>query len=163
MKQKHKTFLVFTFPILIIINYFFRGQISEATAQNLITFFSIAFGFYITTIAVIFGSSYAHYLYKTIANDGRDREIHILRKYFKLASYWLLFSIMTIFILMIFGDKNHNNYLSFNLSLSASALFDPNLLCNAIILAISSINIFFMILIIHQILEALIKNAHLEQ
>lgn len=166
MKHKHNILFILLFTSLTLSIYFFGGKISEAVTQNLITFFSIAFGFYMTTIALIFGSSYAHNLYQAITIDGEKREIHVLKIYFKIASYWSLFSIVIILILMVFGKKNNDGYLSFDFDFSHFTLItsyiDLNLLWNALILAISSLNVFFMLLIIHQVFEALIHNIQIE-
>lgn len=144
----------------ILFCYFFDAKITEALSQNLITFFSIVFGFYMTSIAIIFNSSYAKHLYSKINDKGDKREIHILKDYFLVSGYWSLLSINLILLFMIFGEKS-NDVLT--LALQNFSLFgrtiESNLLINAFIFGISAVNIFFMTLIFNTILSGMVQES----
>lgn len=144
--------------------YFFNARLTEALSQNLITFFSISFGFFTTAIAVIFNSAYLKQLYKQIAPSGDKREIHVFANYLKLSAYWSIGSIMVILTYMMFASKAGKGGDALVLNLSEyifwSVVIKLDYLASAIVFGISSVNIFMMALVFNSLLYGLIQQAN---
>jgi len=109
MYKIHKIYLFLAIVIICIFNYVVNISISESLIQNFITFLSITFGFYMTSLSVLYNSKYIKKLYLEIDKiKPTQRKIHTLKTYFTNSAFWSLFS---IFILMIYSlvvkvDKN---------------------------------------------------------
>lgn len=157
MKKIHK---IISFIILIsitLICYILDTKITETASQNLVTFFSVVFGFYMTCIAILYSASYTKKLYKELdPNDKTKRKIDTLKRYFLTSGYWSILSITAIIIYTLFSKKVDGS-LSFGFE-SISNL-NVNLLINGIILGISAVNIFYMLLLLHTILDGIIEEA----
>lgn len=161
MSKKHYLLTLLIFASTSIASYFFDARISEALTQNLVTFFSIVFGFYATTMAIIFGSRYALFLYEKITPDGAKREIHVLKDYFLKAGYCTLLSIFSIIFLMVFGYKDKDGYLTLMLPVVFGVKISD--VFNALVLGLATVNVFLMILVFNFILDGMLKTAWMQR
>lgn len=106
--------------------FFIDVSISESLMQNFITFLSITFGFYMTSLSVLYNSKYIKKLYDEIdPKKPTQRKIHTLKNYFKNSAYWSLFSIGLLMTYSLIA-RMENNALSLNIffeSLLVSIIF----------------------------------------
>lgn len=65
---------------------------------NLITFMSITFGFYLTSLSILFSSKYLEILYDIDQIKPTQRRIHTLQHYIKNAIYSALVTIIACFL-----------------------------------------------------------------
>ncbi len=149
MYNKHKTIL-FIIGILIFssVYFLFDINISESMIQNFITFLSITFGFYMTSLSVLYNSKYIKKLYDEIdSKKPTQRKIHTLKAYFQNSAYWTLFSIAFIMICSLFSSISSNNILDFYTFIEA------------LIVMVISLNFIFMFLLFKVFLDGLIHEA----
>lgn len=146
MKKTHKWIAFAIFFIVGIVSFYLQALIKIENFQILVTFFSIVFGFYITAIAILYNSNYIRELYKKKNSEGSKRNIHILRDYLWISGCW---SVISIVILIIFSLLVTNQ----------SNLLSESLIIHSIVLGISSVNIFFMLLLFKHIVAALVLEA----
>ncbi|NDJ27636.1 hypothetical protein DMB95_06610 [Campylobacter sp. MIT 12-8780] len=78
------------------INEYMKGSVS-----NIITFMSICFGFYLTSLSILFSSKYLKKLYTEDHNKPTQRKIHTLKEYFQLAVYCALLTVIVSFIVLL--------------------------------------------------------------
>jgi len=100
---------VVVFVLFCVIMFFaikMKLIINNNIAQAIVTIFSIIFGFSITSIAMLFGSSVSKKMYKKIIKDRECREIHILKAYFTLYANLLVIAILLIIIFQILLENN---------------------------------------------------------
>lgn len=106
-----------SFILFLIISYFLLCVMDikkiiepmENFTTNIITFISIAFGFYLTSLSVIFSSKYIGMLNTTDERKPDQKKIHTLSEYFKLAIYCALTTIVVSFMTLIcifFNERN---------------------------------------------------------
>ena len=75
----------------VFIAFSFEAQMTDATAQNLVTFFSVVFGFYMTSIAILYNAAYTKSLHKKIDEKAQKRGTHFLKSYLLISGYWSIF------------------------------------------------------------------------
>ena len=77
---------------------------------NIVTFISICFGFYLTSLSILFSSDYIKSLNAEDAQKPTQRQIHTLQKYFKLAIYCSLQTIIAalsvLLLAFLFPNKH---------------------------------------------------------
>lgn len=84
MYNQHLMYLVFTAIGIFGILFFIDISITESLMQNFITFLSITFGFYMTSLSVLYNSKYIKKLYEEIdPKKPTQRKIHTLKNYFR--------------------------------------------------------------------------------
>ncbi len=142
---------------------FIKVGMTEIASKNLVTFFSVAFGFYMTSIAILYKSSYAKSLYKQIDDREQQRGIHKLKKYLLASGRCSIVSIGSIILFTLFSTKNDAGVLEIGLQ-SLSAFFmnfsiDLNLLLASFTFGVSAVNVFFMILLFNTILDGMVEEA----
>ncbi|EAH5167594.1 hypothetical protein D8I16_08230, partial [Campylobacter jejuni] len=64
-------------------------------------FVSICFGFYLTTLSILFSSRYIKLLNNEDSKKKTQRQIHTLKEYFRLAIYCALITIVFCFLILI--------------------------------------------------------------
>jgi len=104
MYKRHIAFMTIIFITISFLSFGSKFQINEESVNNLITFFSIVFGFYLTTFSVLYGS-------KTCTRLSSEQDPHIktqtmlqtLKKYFQTS---FVISISSTTILVIIGMLN---------------------------------------------------------
>jgi hypothetical protein len=164
MRQAHRIISALILGITTLICYMADAHMTDSVSQNLVTFFSIVFGFYLIWVALLYGTSYTKKLYQEIdSQNQRRRKIHTLKRYLLVSGYWCIFSITSIIVYTLFADKNASGVLNFTLCtlvvpFSEIPIYSSQLL-NGIIFGISSVNIFFMLLILHTLLDGMIEEA----
>ena len=134
---------------------------TDTTAQSLVTFFSVVFGFYVASIALLYNSSYIKNLHKRIDEKARARYIHILRDYLRFSGRYSIFSITLIIAFTTCTTKDASGVLSiapFVLPFMDWPL-DLNLLLTSALLGISAANIICMLLLLHAIINGMVEEA----
>lgn len=104
MYKRHKTISFVIFVLCIIIVFIFSYELPENSIASFVTFFSIIFGFYLTAISILYGSSFA----KRISSEEDPKQktqtkLHTLIAYFRVSSY---IAILSIVLLLIFSALN---------------------------------------------------------
>ncbi len=94
-------FLILSCFLSSIININNFIELLKNFITNIITFISIAFGFYLTSLSILFSSKYINMLNITDKRKSDQKQIHTLREYFKLAIYCALATIVISFITLI--------------------------------------------------------------
>lgn len=164
MKLIHKVISILLFLTVASLCYTFDAKLTEALSQNLVTFFSISFGFFTTAIAIIFNSAYLKQLYAQITPSGDKREIHIFSHYLKLSAYWSIGSIVIILAYMMFASKagldSNTLVLNFGQCTVKGVVINLDRLASAVIFGISSVNVFMMALVFNSLLYGLVLQAN---
>lgn len=148
MYQKHKLWIgVIGVTIFVLFSFVINIKLSESVIQNFITFISITFGFYMTSLSVLYNSRYIKRLYEEIdPQQPTQRKIHTLKAYFKYSAYWSLFSIaFTLFCSMISSVENN--------VLQLSAVIE------GLLVAILAINLIFTTFLFKVFMNGLIEEA----
>ncbi|MBB3811450.1 nitrate reductase NapE component [Pseudochelatococcus contaminans] len=161
MGSAQKLLALSVFLVITILAYLLRAGMTEAISQNIVTFMSIAFGFYMTSVAVLSGSGYARYLYGVVQKNRRG--IHVLRDYFRVGGLWSLSSIAMVMIYTIVSRKDVNGYLYIaDISGQHSAgIFSVDLgsLLLSCLFGIVSVNFILMTFIFNVILDNLVASS----
>ncbi len=133
--------------VFFIFFYCFEINITESLMQNFITFLSITFGFYMTSLSVLYSSKYIKRLYDEVDELKKTQtKIHTLKAYFKNSAYWSILSIIVLFIYSLFSKVNGN-------------ILETNSFFESLIISILSINFLFLILLLKVFLNGLLEEA----
>lgn len=109
MYRNHMLYVLISSILIFIMCFIVDVFISESLIQNFITFLSITFGFYMTSLSVLYNSKYIKKLYDEVdPRKPTQRKIHTLKNYFKNSAYWSLFSIalLIVYSLVTTVEKN---------------------------------------------------------
>lgn len=119
MKKIIKLLLSLSFVIFCILQYFLLGTyyIESNLINNIVTFFSIIFGFYITSLAIFVTSTYVSQLYKiTDQNNKSVTLLHTLITQYKVGLILILISILyLLFIEFILSQTDNNKIILSNI------------------------------------------------
>ena len=138
----------------------FDARLTEALAQNLVTFFSISFGFFTTSIAIIYNSALLKDLHEKITPDGSRREIHVLSSYLKQSAYWSIGSVISIIVYMMFSTNTNDSLLSgVGSHIVKGYTINLDTLLSSVLFGISSVNIFLMVLVFNSLLYGMAIQA----
>ena len=163
MKRIHKILSVLIVLTTTLIAFLFKAQMTDTTAQSLVTFFSVVFGFYMTSIAILYNADYTKDLHKKIDEKTQKRGTHTLKSYLTASGYCSILSILSIIIFTTFVTKNSEGILyTKNSSISLILIeesIDINLVLSSILFGISALNIFYMLLLLHTIIDGMIEEA----
>jgi len=147
MYSEHIKILFLTAIIVFIICFSIDVSISESLMQNFITFLSITFGFYMTSLSVLYNSKYIKKLYDEIdSKKSTQRKIHTLKSYFKASAYWSLFSIALLMIYSLTAKVESN-------ILVLSTFFE------SLLVFIVFVNFVFMFLLFNVFINGLVEEA----
>lgn len=147
MYSKHIIYLSLVSISIFGICFFIDVSISESLMQNFITFLSITFGFYMTSLSVLYNSKYIKKLYEEIdPKKPTQRKIHTLENYYKSSAYWSLFSIAVLIVYSL-TTKIQNNILVLD------SFFE------SILVSIVFINFIFMFLLFKVFVNGLIEEV----
>lgn len=154
MKKSHKIISIIIFLFVFVFSYYARFPVTTTVVQLLVTFFSIAFGFFITSIAILYNSSYLKELYNYIDKKNQKRGIHILIIYFRTSIYWSFISIGTIVLysLLINIDNLKETQVIF-------IGYDIQNVISSLVLSISCVNALFIFLLVNVILNGMSHEA----
>lgn len=147
MYSKHTKYLIFMTVCIFGISFLIDISISESLMQNFITFLSITFGFYMTSLSVLYNSKYIKKLYYEIDPiKPTQRKIHTLKSYFKASAYWSLLSIGLLMIYSLITKVEHSN-------------LDMNAFFEGILVSVVFINFVFMFLLFRVFINGLIEES----
>ena len=162
MKKIHKILSSLILLAITFITFLFEAKMTATTSQSLVTFFSIVFGFYMTSIAILYNADYTKSLHKKIDEKLQKRGTHILKSYFLTSGYWSIFSIVSIIIFTVFATRNNADILYIKIASLTLPLIDKiidiNLLLSSVLFGISALNIFYMLLLMNTIIDGLIEE-----
>jgi hypothetical protein len=164
MRKIHNKISLSIFIFVSLLSYFLKASITDVSAQLLVNFFSVVFGFYITSIAILYNSSYIKNLHATINQENNKRGTHELRDYLLVFGYWSIISTTTIIIFSIISTKDTSGVMTSNyFELVSRDFFNEfvniNKIFTSVIIGISSINIFYMVLLMHTIVNGMMSEA----
>ena len=163
MKKIHKYISVLIWLLVFVGACLSNAQLTDVTAQTLVTFFAVVFGFYITSIAILYSASYTKNLHKFIDEKDQKRGTHILKSYLLTSGYCSIFSITSIIVFTAFATKNSTGVLSTKIACFISPFIilpiDLNLLLSSALYGFAGLNVFFMILLLHTIIDGMIEEA----
>lgn len=151
-----------------VLFYLCDAKIYDYLTQNLITFFSIAFGFYITSVAVLYNAEFTKNLYAEVdSKRPTQRKIHTIKKYFEFSSLFSIFSVVSILLYSSLAEKEqdgllrvfHNFQITFN---DYSYELQSDRILASVILAISTMNILVIFLVIRIFLNGLLHEAKIK-
>jgi hypothetical protein len=147
MYSKHVKYLVFIAISIFGLLFFIDISITESLMQNFITFLSITFGFYMTSLSVLYNSKYIKKLYDEIdPRKPTQRKIHTLKNYFKNSAYWSLFSIGLLMSYSLI-TKVENSTLVLNTFLES------------LLVAVVFVNFVFMFLLFKVFINGLVEES----
>lgn len=164
MRRIHKVISILLFICVVIVSYKFQLLITEAVSQNLTTFFSVVFGFYITGMAIIYSAKFSRALYEeTDPLQPWQRKIHTLKNYFQVSGYWAMFSITSVIVYSLASIKDQSGNLIVDIPSCVLPVvnfkLDVGLLISSMVFSIASINIFFMILLLNTMIDGMLLEA----
>jgi hypothetical protein len=163
MNKIHKVASRLILFVIVFIAFFSEVQMTDATAQNLVTFFSVVFGFYMTSIAILYNASYTKSLHKQIDEKTQRRGTHILKSYLLTSGYWSIFSITSIILFTTFATKDTGGILSTEIAPLflpfIDKALDTNLLLSSVLFGVAVRNIFYMLLLMNTIIDGMIEEA----
>ncbi len=91
--------------------------LTESLAGNFVTIFSILLGFYMTSLSVLYGSSYTKRLYKTVdVKIDTQTLLHTLCSYFKYSVSISFISLILVVIIQAISNANNVGVLEIILS-----------------------------------------------
>lgn len=147
MYNEHIKILFLVFVGVFTSCFFIDVSISESLMQNFITFLSISFGFYMTSLSVLYNSKYIKKLYDEIdLKKPTQRKIHTLKSYFKNSAYWSLFSIGLLMIYSLIGKV-------------VGSVLILNTFMESILVSVVFVNFIFMFLLFRVFINGLIEEA----
>lgn len=145
-KDKYKIILLFL--SINFLFYFLPVEITESLMQNFITFLSITFGFYMTSLSVLYSSKFIKKLHSEVDNKIKTQtKLHTLTAYFRNSAIWSIISIIVLFIYSLFF-KAVDNYIQ----------IDP--IFEALLISILSINFLYLFLLLKVFLNGLMEEAN---
>lgn len=145
-KDKYKIILLFL--TINFLFYFLPVEITESLMQNFITFLSITFGFYMTSLSVLYSSKFIKKLHSEVDNKIKTQtKLHTLTAYFRNSAIWSIISIIVLFIYSLFF-KAVDNYIQ----------IDP--IFEALLISILSINFLYLFLLLKVFLNGLMEEVN---
>ena len=163
MKKTHKILSGLILLAITFITFLFEAKMTATTSQSLVTFFSVVFGFYMTSIAILYNAAYTKNLHKKIDEKLQKRGTHILKSYLLTSGYWSIFSIVSIVTFTVFATKNNAGILYVEITQLTlpfiDKIIDTNLLLSSVLFGISALNIFYMLLLMNMIIDGLIEES----
>lgn len=124
MYNRHKIFIIVLSAIIFVLSYYFKIKTNQVFITNLIIFYSIMLGFYMTSMAMICGSNYAKSLSKIEDKKKTGQTLlHTLRQYFTCSFYILICSIIKILLASLLMPLNNQIFHSSILIFLSSNVF----------------------------------------
>lgn len=147
MYKRHKWLAILVFISSALLSYYLDLGVSKDLVASLITFFSIVFGFYMTTVSIFFGSSYAKRLrLEEDPNIRTKTKLHTLVSYFKFSSK---LSIISIVLLLLWGvsyvDAKSTCWGIYVIDLASN--YDFGIIMTGLLFGLAAVNILFLYLV----------------
>jgi len=150
MYNNHKVYIGIIFSIFFILSFLINIKITESAMQNFITFLSIVFGFYMTSLSVLYNSKYIKNMYQEIdPKKPTQRKITTLIQYFKHSAYLTVFTIFLLMITSLIVNIDNN-------------ILIINPIFQSFLISIVFSNFIFIILLFKVFINSLIKEAKYE-
>ena len=169
MYSSHKVLCLFNFALVFLASFCFDFILTESTTQNLVTFFSILFGFYITAASVLYGSVYAKGMYKKIDDKiPSQTQLHTIRLYFRSSAILTLFSIFVIILFSLIAMPNdvgilHLDPPAYEIHIFRYDVTIPiELICVSAVLSMAATNLVLSNLLLKVFLIGLVEEARSE-
>lgn len=106
MYKKHKRLMIALFMLLFVCSMVFRFNI-KTIGSDILTVISIALGFYIAVIAILFGSKITKVLYETVDKENPvNTQLHSLLSYFQSGMYIGVLTIIIVLTHSLFGSTS---------------------------------------------------------
>ena len=153
MRKAHKITLVAVLCLVSIICFLCDLSITSAVSQMLVTFFSIIFGFYISSVAILYHSHYLKWMYNNIDNKAGMRGTHKLRLYLISCGQLIILSIVLLITYVVLEPKIQDLEIFY---------IDISRMASALLFGISGQNIFSMLLLLHTIVNGIIEEGKLQ-
>lgn len=148
MYKKDKYKIALLFLTVSFLFFFLSIEITESLMQNFITFLSITFGFYMTSLSVLYSSKFIKKLHNEIDNKIRTQtKLHTLISYFKNSAIWSIISIIILFTYSLF-------FKSVNDCIQMDPIFE------SLLIGILSINFLYLFLLLKVFLNGLEEEAN---
>lgn len=163
MYRHHKILACIIFVAVFLVSYEVKLALTNNLIGHLITFFSIVFGFYMTGLAILFGSSFSKRLRQE--EDSRIKtqtKLHTLKIYFNYSSFTSLAAIVSLLIISLIGmtvadgQRNINN--DECLALWGGSLCGDQLL-TSVVFGLAAINIMFMWLLLRVFFNGFLEEG----
>lgn len=107
MYKRHKISVWTIFILSFCALTYCRYEINKDAVSNLITFFSIVFGFCFTAFSSLYGSGFSRRLYEEEDPSlNSQTKLHTLKSYFKISSLVFLSSTLLLILISLFGSKD---------------------------------------------------------
>ena len=160
MYNRHWFIATLLFLACFSLSLYKEFNLQSDLIANLITFFSIVFGFYLTALSMLYGSNFT----KRLGNEqdplkSTQTKFHTLIAYFQISSFTSISSIVILLISNLLGlykEPTKPATQCFDIldySLCAQDLFI------ATSLGLAAINIFFMVLLFKIFFNAFIEEG----
>ena len=163
MRKIHKIISWFILLGVSLAAWRFDAQMTSTTAQGLITFFSVVFGFYITSISILYNAAFTKALHKQVDKKQQKRGTHILKSYLLVSGYWAILSVTSIILFTTFATEETGGALHTKFVLLAVPFSDESLnltpLLSSGLFGISALNIFYMLLLMRTIIYGMLEEA----
>lgn len=160
MYSRHWTIALFIFLACCGLSLYKGFKLESDFTTNLITFFSIVFGFYLTALSILYGSNFT----KRLGEEedplkSTQTKLHTLIAYFQVSSFTSISSIVVLLVSNLLGVTKVQTQ-------PPIQCFDvlKNPLCTqdlfiAASLGLAAINIFFMVLLFKIFFNAFIEEG----
>jgi hypothetical protein len=161
MYKRHKVLGIVLFLTTLCLVYIVGVLITDITAGHLITFFSIAFGFQLTSMSMLFGSRYSKSLReKEDPSMKTQTMLHTLKAYFSASSVVSILSISFLLILSLVGMTADSVIRIVPAQIDVwNKTFYLDHIASSMVLGLASINIFFMFLLLKIFFDGFLHEA----
>ena len=98
--------LTIIFTLTSVLFYFLKLNYSDTFYTNIITYLSISFGFIITSLSILYNSSFIKNLYKNIDYESKTLTVlHRLGRYYKINIYFSIILILYYLVLNLMAIR----------------------------------------------------------
>jgi len=162
MYKYHKILACILFCAVFFASYMAELKLTKDFITNLITFFSIVFGFYLTGLSILFGTKFSKRLrQEEDPRKNTQTKLHTLRAYFNFSSFASLSSIVFLLFISLMGmtiDCEHK-VITEQLSLGGVVILYWDKLLTAVSLGLAATNIMFMCLLFQVFFNGFIEEG----
>lgn len=108
LRSRNTLIVIFIVALVTQLKIFSNVQFSSSALDTVVTFLSVIFGFYITSLAIFVTSQYVRELYKTTDSNNKERTLlHTLLGNYKFGLLTNLVSIIYfVALILFFNDGN---------------------------------------------------------
>ena len=160
MYRRHCIFTTIVFLFVFFSSLYFNLTLNTEFVSNLITFFSIIFGFYLTALSILFSSNFI----KRLGNEEdpkitKQTKLQTLIAYFQWSVFTSILSIIILLISNLFGFADKDYISSYCITIYDLS-FDLQNFITSLSLGLAIMNVIFMILLITIFFNAFIEESN---